>query len=85
MITEIEINTTIKSGLPVMARANYYTFPQYDNIILDDTIDDLEFFWPSGYQYLPEVSEADKEAVRTAMYDWYRNHYQGEGNGRQEG
>ena len=65
METQMEIRTTIKNGLPIIARATIFRCARHNY----ETIEDLEFFWPSGCPFGPEVSASDQEEVCTTMLE----------------
>ena len=68
MDTRIEISTTIKNGLPVIARGTIYRCLPHEYPGCD-TIEDIEFFWPSGCPFGPEVDDGDQEDACAKMFE----------------
>ena len=64
---EIEISTTIKNGLPVIARGTIVRHSPHEYPGCDE-IEDLEFFFPSGHPFGPEVSDADQQDACDEMF-----------------
>ncbi len=72
MDNRIEIQTTIKGGLPVLAKGQFAR-AEPDVGMMHPWIEDLEFFWLSG-EPLPKqmdeaISEADLERVSTELLE----------------
>ena len=64
----VEIDTTIRGGLPVIARAEVYPCPHWE-YPGRDYLEQLEIFWCSGHPFEMELSEADENKVCDEIFE----------------
>ena len=64
----IEIDTTIKGGLPISARADVYSCPHWE-YPGRDYLEELEIFFLNGYPFKMELSEADENKVCEEIFE----------------
>ena len=62
MMHRIEVDTTIKGGLPVTVRANVYHCPTWE-YPGHNYLEELEILFYSGHLFTGKISEADDDKV----------------------
>ena len=68
----IEIETTIKNGLPVLARGTVTKYHQRE-YPGRDCIEDLEVLWPSGKPCYLAISDTDYDRLAHEIFDAARH------------
>ena len=71
---ETEINTIIKNGLPVTARANVCG-PEPDVGLPRGSVEDIEIYFLSGHEFKGPVSEEDMERIAQEILDYNPKDY----------
>ena len=74
MSQQVEIKTTVKGGLPIIAKGKYVS-AEPDVGLFEPSMEDVTFFWPSGRQVTTcmdeSILEADRERVIIELLEAY--------------
>ena len=84
MQIQIEAEVSVKSGLKLIARAEFVRC-HYSDYPGCDYLDDVALFWHSGHEYKLKVSDADMRSVTDTLFDCARELRSGPGPGSRRG